>query len=459
MKKDMAWHLIFAGCAALGAAVVTIAFPQKILPFILILEVLAIFTFLIFVHPAWLMIFIGLFASVVCMLRDVESLNVMGTTVSISGLGWGFVGGISLVLLGLHVSKVRIPKILLPLLLFVGWTITRWAFASFQGMGLKDILFYGLPPLIGIFVFFVLSNYGGDTVRKTENLMLATGLIPAFLYLVLIPLGLTTLTNEGPVGIIESRGIALFLLIILVLAFSRWIYGESRFERRTGAMIALVSLGTIIFTLSRMASVAAVLLVGLAVLRPFRFRIWFFGILALGSVAALVVLTVPAVREMFFFNQSSTNLLTILLSLKTSGRDVFWPATFQHAMANPFIGWGPGSARLLVAKVIQKATVNEYYPHNEYLQIFHDLGAIGLVLFLLGYIPLVVHFWKRWKLNHAGKRRGLAGANMAAFLSLFAVLVTSITANTLHYAFVTVPAFILIAFAYFRNQKAGESDE
>jgi hypothetical protein len=41
---------------------------------------------------------------------------------------------------------------------------------------------------------------------------------------------------------------------------------------------------------------------------------------------------------------------------------------------------------------------------------------------------------------------------LAAFLGITAVLVTAITANTLHYAFVTVPVFLLVSLADVQNR-------
>jgi O-antigen ligase len=496
-------QIVLGICAGLCIAAAILLLPLEFLPFFILLGILFILAVLILRRPAWLLYTLVLLSAIVCMGKQFESISVAGTSIGINGLGWGFAAGIMLVLLGGQFSRVGIPKFTLPFLALVGWTAVRWvSTAPVQLSGMKDILFYGLPPLAAIFTLFVLSTGGGmnhraasravsqnatsknsaaspafyigtdeasgascggfasresGIMRRVEDTILATGLIPAGLYLFLIPAGLVTYSSQGPIGLLETRGIALYLLIVLAVALARWRYAESQSGRQTAAACGFLALATILFTLSRMAGFAAILLLALGLSNPHSLRRLAFGSIAAGLAAAAAVFFIPALRERFF-SQESTDLITVLQSLKTSGRSLFWPATFEHAIANPLIGWGPGSARVLVAEVFRGGYFTEYYPHNEYLQVFHDMGAIGAVLLLLGYIPLCLHFWRKWRTSHTLGSRPQAARNLAAFLCITAVIVSSITANTLHYAFVTVPAFILAAFAVFQNRLQNNPD-
>ena len=447
-------QILLFGCAGVSIALITVFSREKYLPFLLILGILTILTVMIFIRPAWLMLSIALLAPSASMIRQFESINISGTTISLSGLAWAFMAAACVWFLVTHSSQVRIPKIIIPLLAFAGWTLLRWFASAMPLTGLKDILFFGLPPLFGIFTLWVVTSGRGDPMRAMENLFLFSVFIPICLYLLCIPMGWISITKVGPVGIIESRSIALYLLIVLSLALARWSYGSNIQERRTGVFFGLLALAIILFTLSRMAGVTAILLVSIAILKPSRFREWLIGGFAAGLAAAIIILVIPILRERFFFNPSSSDIWSVILSLRTAGRNMFWPLTYHHAMANPLIGWGPGTSRILVAQSFRGVDIAEYHPHNEYLQVFHDTGAIGLILLLLAYLPLLVHFWKHWKASRIAKNPILEGCNMTAFLSILAILTTSITANTLHYAFVTVPAFILVAFAYIQNQRS-----
>jgi O-antigen ligase len=436
---------------AIPIAAVSVFLPEKYLPFPVIIGILSILAATLFLRPVWLIPFVVLFSPIICTLRHIETINLSGTTISLSGLVWAFTAGACVLFLAAHPSRTRIPVFIVPFLAFVGWTFVSWLASNAPLTGLKDILFYGLPPLFGVFTVRVVSRTDGGWMGTIEKLILLTIFIPIGIYLLSIPAGWVSITIKGPEGFIEPRGIALYLLVVLAVALSRWSYATTASAKKTAVIFAWMTLATIFFTLSRMAGMTALLLLSLAIIKPHRIREGLLSVVAAGIVGMVIIFTVPALQERFF-HQTSSDLWSTLLSLRTAGRNIFWPITFEHAAENPLIGWGPGSARILVAKSQPILAAAEYHPHNEYLQVFHDTGIIGLILLLLAYIPLFFHFWRQWRTSHSTEHKSLAARSMAAFLSIVAVLVTSATANTLHYAFVTVPAFILIAFAYRQNR-------
>jgi O-antigen ligase len=456
MKIRRALRIILIGCIGASIAFITFFIPEKYHPFLVVTALVCVFVELVLIRPAWLMLSVAVFSPFACMIRQFEAVTIAGTTVSASAVAWVLFAGCCTWFLASHPSRTRIPKFSIPFLAFTGWTFLRWLTASASLSGLKDVLFYGLPPLFCIFTLWLLARGSGGLMSTMENLLLLSVFIPVFLYALAVPLGWISFTDLGPVGVIGSRGTALYLLVVLGLALSRWSYSTTANAKNTSMAILLLALGTIAFTLSRMAGVTALLLLALAVIKPHRIREGLTAVIAAGLVGAVLVLTVPILRERFFHDPSS-DLWSTLLSLRMAGRDLNWSVTFEHAIRNPFIGWGPGSARLIVAENHPWSTLTEYHPHNEYLEVFHDTGAVGLTLLLMGYIPLCVRFWKKWGESHAGGNRILAARHMAAFLCLTAVLVTSVTSNTLHYAFVTVPAFILVAFAYYQEKSAADA--
>jgi O-antigen ligase len=445
-------RIVAVGLIGAAAAAVILLFPNSYLPFAFILGLLALLIVLVLVHPAWLMFFIAGLAPIVCMVRDAEMLSIGGTTLSITGLAWAFVAVVCVVMLAAHYRHVRIPKDFLPFFAFIGWTLFLWVGTGMPLTGLKDVLFYGLPPLFGVFTYWVISRNAGRLREIMEDLLLWSLFLTVGIYTLAILVGWDTLTSLGPVGIIESRGTALYLLIGLAIALSRSAYAQTRAARQTAVLLAILATATILFTLSRMAGFAALLLLSLAYFKPHRIREGLLAITAAGLIGGVLVVTVPVLKERFF-QKYWADLWTMVQSLRTAGRDVTWQVTIDHALLQPWVGWGPGSARILVAQSHLASAVTEYYPHNEYLQVWHDTGAIGLGLLLLGYLPLLVRFWRSWRDSDAAADPASAARNMAAFSAVFAILVTSITANTLHYTFVTVPAFILVVFAYVQNRR------
>ena len=61
----------------------------------------------------------------------------------------------------------------------------------------------------------------------------------------------------APEGVIGPRGVAAYLLVALGPALAMQRYGETEVERTTGALATIAAIGTVFFTLSRMASATA----------------------------------------------------------------------------------------------------------------------------------------------------------------------------------------------------------
>jgi hypothetical protein len=103
--------------------------------------------------------------------RSFESLDIGVTGLSVSGFRWVVVAGIGLLVVGLNAQRVQIPRHFYPFLAFVLWVIL-WMTLSFDAVGLKDLLFYGLPPLMGIYALFALSSRRRVAVERIEKALL-----------------------------------------------------------------------------------------------------------------------------------------------------------------------------------------------------------------------------------------------------------------------------------------------
>ncbi|GBE29884.1 O-Antigen ligase [bacterium BMS3Bbin04] len=137
------------------------------------------------------------------------------------------------------------------------------------------------------------------------------------------------------------------------------------------------------------------------------------------------------------------------VTFDSSGRFTqLWPLTIGSALDHPWLGQGPGTARRVIGEAMTKQkTVTEYPPHNEYLQVWHDFGLVGVSILLVFYVSITLQMWFRWKYYDDRGNYVQAYWAMAGFLSIFLITFSAITANTLHYPFVMAMGFMIMAMS------------
>jgi O-antigen ligase len=398
-------------------------------------------------YPPTLVYFVLLTSPFAGLLRQLEQIEVAGRTISLSGLRWLTVAIMLVTILVLRQRAIRVPKSMLPLLAFGFWAALRWLGAGADAQGAGDVLLYLLPPILAVYTGAVFRQRPGVHAHRVAWLIMGSVVIPMILYAVLFPLGELTWTDYGPKGLLGPRPVATYLVIALCVSLAWSRYSTRRSARRWALLAACLDLGVIAFTLSRMATVTSVVLVVLSRLDP---RRWWRVVprAAVGLLAAtLVLIAVPQLRERLF-RRVPTTIDEIAKVTSWSGRDLMWATTYEHARLRPFIGWGPGSARPLVAKVLEweKRDVppDEYPPHNEYLQVLHDTGLVGLSLLVIGWAGLLLHSLRNWRSAHTAGDPWLGRWWLTSSLGVFAVLVNSLADNTLHYTTVTGPLFVIL---------------
>ena len=170
--------------------------------------------------------------------------------------------------------------------------------------------------------------------------------------------------------------------------------------------------------------------------------------LAVGGAVAVflgivLTVTVPGLRERAFHHPPK-NVQEAFLYLNTSGRSSLWPLTFDHAIQKPILGWGPAEARrMLGASAARESGLR--HPHNEYLQVFHDFGVVGLGLFLFAWISLLVRNWRRWQHADRIADQRLSLWSMATVLGALAMFGYGIIGNNFHYVWALSPIFMFAA--------------
>lgn len=131
------------------------------------------------------------------------------------------------------------------------------------------------------------------------------------------------------------------------------------------------------------------------------------------------------------------------LAVNTNGRREAWGYVWASARNNLVLGHGPGSASAVVERRMHGRLDQ---PHNDYLRLLHDLGAVGLVL-VAAVAALVgrsaAWAWRRLPQGHVARS---AAATMV--LTTGAVGLMMITDNPIVYSWVMVPLSVVLGGGY-----------
>lgn len=376
------------------------------------------------------------------------------TTVTPVGFIWPAFALLIILFLFTSTRSFQIPKYLFGFLIFSFWALMRWLMTPTGLSGIKDILWYSYPLFFGLFIhnsyinkklprLLIISKY-------TFGLILTSSLIPAFLYLFSFITGNASFSTRGPEGpFFASRAISIFLLIPFGVALA-----TSKIERikPLSKFTQFLNFGMIIGSLSRMASVTAV---GILSIQRFFSKNWkrFLFPLIFGSLISLIAITqVPLLRARFFHGTDKiSGIFDAARRLNVMGRENFWHTTFNSALERPIFGKGLGSARKMLALIYRSNKENiELHPHNEYLQVFHDLGLIGLILLLNSWLGLFFRNYSRWKKSSSGITKAWS---LSTMLSIIILLFLAITDNPFHFPSVLIMESIVFSFTEIYSRK------
>jgi O-antigen ligase len=254
------------------------------------------------------------------------------------------------------------------------------------------------------------------------------------LILVCISIAIKGLSEDWLIG---QRVMALIGLVPLSWYLTRFYFGVPN----SLGLIALW-LGLIVLSTSRTATAAALLLVMLVTfLKVWRRRSGGLGAISFtvcaAAAAAFLFYRVPAFRDRWV--TGDTGWVTVGdVGINVSGRAVIWDAVASSARESPIVGKGMGSSGiLLVSRDIGG------HPHNDYLRLWHDVGFIGLGLFLFSVVTWASILAREW---YAAERQGgpVAYFELSGFLVLLSLLAGMTTDNPVVYAGVMASSGILI---------------
>lgn len=329
----------------------------------------------------------------------------------------------------LPLVTLSLLAVIWPLVLFLMWGFLSLLWHPLTIPGLQNLL------VVLAFVGLILLSARESRRKPHAPFLIEKGLVQATrlaagLY------GLGVLLRGPSSGLILSpRAFALFALTGIAWHLASWHYGSRRNLWEALAVAALVGI-----SLSRLASVIALLLFPLSQIRVTSVKKWisvaFLSAATLG-LAYIALTYVEPVRARFFEGDLSLHVGTVAINVM--GRTNMWRATLESFAESPWIGKGPGAAQIVLSSLYP----NILHPHNDYLRVLHDYGIIGLGFWLLGLSSLL---WATWRARRQADRlkRKEARLHWAAFLALVALALSMVTDNSMAYIFVMAPQGILI---------------
>jgi O-antigen ligase len=250
---------------------------------------------------------------------------------------------------------------------------------------------YFIEPVL----FFVVLINVVRTSRQAFIVVAGLGLGGLVLALLNIATVLDALRHHGvdtaqdaPVAVYQtSNAVALFLVPIIAVAGSVFLYSTSNLQRRLAALfIAVAGIG-VLLSFSRGGYLALfAVAVGLALSHK---RRWWL----LGGLAVLVVVAtrVPIIASRLGHELSTTDPRNTL-----AGRIHLWQVTLQMMREHLVFGTGlSGYAHFM--SPWPNGLVQVIYPHNLILNFWVSTGVLGLLAFLVLLIQGFRLTWRGWR--------------------------------------------------------------
>jgi O-antigen ligase len=286
------------------------------------------------------------------------------------------------------------------LLVFVAWAAASIIWSQYQWATLGSVVYFGAVTMLGIYVALVrdtiqIARAFGDVLRVALAVSLALEIFAGVI--VDSPLGFLHIDGNfaslGPIqGIFGTRNLLGVVVLIAIVTFGTEVRTKS--VPRPLSIASLVVAGICLVLARSPIAAGALVIVALATLALYgmrrvpsgRRRFWQFGLLAFTIVVAAVAwgLRTPIINTL-----SASAELQVRLRL--------WRSIRPFTDNSPLFGWG------WVGHWRKDVLPFEFFPNfsqttptsalNAYLDVWFQLGVIGLLLFLLLLGLALVRSW------------------------------------------------------------------
>lgn len=301
-----------------------------------------------------------------------------------AGLVFGLAG--LLLLLDLVVAR-RLPRIephwllLAGLLVGLGWVSLFWAFDLGRGIR-SGLQLSGI--LVGVLALHATCVPMAENDLRRFDQLLGAAFLASAAYLVVrwsIDIRVSGSLAWSPMNTRWNRGIIYGLLLSWPLLSWRW--------GRWKAFIPLLLAVWLAVLVSASTTAKAAILVGYVML----VLAWCWPGWVEKAIGAGMLLALPALPFLLRLLEHWRTDLNGRLKFSAMHRLELWDHFSARVIEQPWLGWGLGSASVMpispeeAQSYLWAKDVN--YPHNQFLQLWVDLGAAGMALVFAGLLLLL----------------------------------------------------------------------
>jgi len=342
---------------------------------------------------------------------DQKLFSVGSVTVNLLFIYGGLMLLFSLIVLAANFKELKERKLTWLWLLFIAWSLLSLIYSFDVISSVKELSRY-----FSIFFSFAL---GAILIKKSQDLTLLikviifSSLIPALVALVqyffgsgLMEGGLNRLYGT----MAHPNMLAFYLLLPITLSvFIFLTVKKSRIESYVYLAIAVFLSFILIFTYTRGAYVALLLIFLLIGLLKFRK----FLVVAGMSLLVLYIIALP-------FQERFNTIFQADPYGSISWRIGLYRDSFSYIMESPVIGQGVGLAETIISKN-RDFRLGAAQPHNDYIRLALDGGAIGVLLYLILIITLFHELIKFYRREDRARLKMLNVFVLAFAVSLYAM--------------------------------------
>lgn len=331
-------------------------------------------------------------------------------------------------------SQLSVPRRFRAYLYFVGFLALSLLYSSSRLEGLRMVLKVAYPVLI----FFVTIKII-KTEREIDSAVqywIAGGILATLIGVAMFLVrGSTGFMWGGDFryssGLLHASPFSMYMFALFGLCYGLWRAGRGgRYGR-----LALIFGVQALMSETRITWVAMV--IGVLVIEGLLGKNTRRLMRVAGVTVAVVVVFFYVMQHSIglqrrFFGSEldpSSSLLDLAQNVNVTGRNLVWAVVYgDYWSHNRWIGQGAGSSARFLAGAFEESGI----PHNEYLRVLHDTGAVGLVLFLAGIIGLFRLLQSLLGKSVTEQQRLCVGV---ALFILIGYIVIAITDNPLDYYF------------------------
>ena len=308
-----------------------------------------------------------------------------------------------------YLGKGRFPQLGLGLTL---WTLSLgpWvllAARNFQMAGLSGLREWGRLLVVTVTFFSMYFIARRWNIKKTVNFLLFTLPVPMIVGYIQI---VTSMTDRISGPMVHPNAFGLFLVTVSGLLLWRYLR-DSGVAKYLWVSLLMASLVLLAFTVSSNSWLMFFVLFMTVALMNVRRREYRKKVLILGLIFLIGVSLIISLQPARFFGEVRVIVQLIAPgSATTAGGSVntlrerisIWRVLIQKWKSNPVFGYGLSTANYI-------NPIRALDPHNDYVKMLVNCGAVGLFLFLLFETFTGAILWRNYR-RSVGTDHGLLGS-------------------------------------------------